>query len=88
MTRVFTDKTPFDGELDVVATLAGEAIKASIVELRQRDRLTIGLRSALRAGVSIDELSEACGLTPAEIRKRVDADLIIEDDLDELAGIA
>ena len=88
MTRVFKDNSPFIGQLDVVATLAGSAIEASIAELRQRDKLTIALRSALRAGVDMDSLSNASGLTPAEIRRRVSAALFVEDDLDELAGIS
>lgn len=87
MTRVFKNSDPFVGQLDVVATIAGDAIKASITELRQRDRLTIALRAALRAGATIDDLSAASGLTPSEIRRRVDAALLIEDDLDELAGV-
>lgn len=87
MSRVFKNSDPFPGQLDVVATIAGDAIKASIAELRHRDRLTIALRAALRAGASIDELSDASGLTPREIRRRVDAALLIENDLDELAGV-
>jgi hypothetical protein len=88
MTRVFKDNSPFDGQLDVVATLAGDAIEASIAELRQRDRLTIALRAALRAGVSADELSAASGLTPDEIRRRAASTLFVEDDLDDLAGVS
>lgn len=87
MTRVIKDTGPFVGQLDIVTTLAGDAIEASIAELRQRDRLTIGLRAALRAGVSIDELSAASGLAPSEIRRRVESALLIEDDLDDLAGV-
>ena len=88
MTRVIKNSSPLDGRLDVVATLAGDQIKASIAELRQRDKLTIGLREALRAGVPIDELSNVSGLPVAEIRRRTEARLVIEDDLDELAGIS
>jgi hypothetical protein len=85
--RVFKDSSPFEGQLNVVATLAGDVIQASISELRQRDKLTIALRSALRMGVSIDELSDSSGLTVAEIRRRIASELMIEDDTDELAGI-
>lgn len=87
MARVFKNSDPFVGQLDVVATLAGDAIKASIAELRQRDRLTIALRAALREGVSVEELSAASGLPPREVRRRVAAALFIEDDLDELSGV-
>ena len=86
MARVFKNSDPFVGQLDVVATLAGDAIKASIAELRQRDRLTIALRAALREGVSVEELSAASGLPPREVRRRVAAALFIEDDLDELSA--
>ena len=87
MSRVFENNRPFTGQLDVVATLAGDAIEASIAELRRRDRLTIGLRAALRAGTPIDALSEASGLTPSEIRRRTESALLIENDLDELSGV-
>jgi len=87
MSRVFSTNMPFDGQLDVVATLAGDAISASIAELRQRDKLTVALRTALRHGATLDELSAASGLTPSEIRRRVDAALLIDDDLDDLVGV-
>jgi hypothetical protein len=87
MSRVFKNSDPFTGQLDVVATIAGDAIKASIAELRHRDRLTIALRAALRLGASIDDVSAASGLTPSEVRRRVESALLIEDDLDEMAGV-
>lgn len=62
--------TPFRGELEVVSTLRDGVIAASITEMRRQDELTRALFDCLRAGVGIDELSAASGLTPAEIRRR------------------
>jgi hypothetical protein len=77
---------PFEGQLDVVATLGRRAIEASVAELRKQDELTIALRDAVKQGVSLDDLSEACGLRPEEIRRRVERDLHVESDLDEMIG--
>lgn len=80
-------KTVFDGELEVVATLAGNAIDASIRELRKQDELTVALRSAMRSGVNINELSNASGLSPKEIRRRVSGELNFGEDILFLAGL-
>jgi len=79
-------ENPFDGYLEVIGTLAGDAMDARVQELRKQDRLTIGLRQALRYGVSVDELSARTGLTPDEIRSRCDRDLYLGEDLSTLAG--
>lgn len=79
--------SPFDGTLDVVTTLRENCIKASIEELRKRDELTVALRSALRMGVSIDNLSEASGLSTVEIHKRVEGELALGEDLETLTGL-
>jgi hypothetical protein len=76
----------FEGQLEVVATFRDRAIQASIEELRKRDELTIALRSAARSGVSIDELSDASGLAPSDIRKRIDGELALGEDLANFAG--
>lgn len=81
-----TDST-FEAHLDVVATLAENAISASLVELRKHDELTVGLRAALKQGANIDDLSAASGLTPEAIRKRAEGALVLSDDLDELVGL-
>lgn len=76
------------GHLDVIAQLSDSAIRDSIRELQSRDRLTLGLREALRNGMSIDDLSARSGLTPADIRDRIRRPLIVLSELDALAGVA
>lgn len=78
---------PFAGQLEIVATMRDRQIQASIDELRRRDELTVALRSAHKSGVSVDELSDASGLTPKEIRARLDSELTFGEDLDSLAGL-
>ena len=63
--------TQFAGELEVVATLSGRVIEASLAEQRVQDDLTRALRELLARGVPVDELSAESGLTPAAIRARV-----------------
>ncbi len=60
-----------EGDLELVATLSGRAMETSIADLRQQDELTLALRSAISNGVSVDALSEACGLRPEVIAVRV-----------------
>lgn len=78
--------TPFEDEMEVVATLANGAILASIEELRERDKLTLALRQTIKLGVSIDELSAASGLSPEDIRRRVSGELHFGEDLAGLVG--
>lgn len=85
--RRFTD-TPFEAQLEVVATLAGRAIQASLAELRREDELTLAMRSSLRDGVRVEDLSDATGLTVAEIQRRASAELKILNDLPDLAGLS
>lgn len=73
--------------LGVIEQLRDDAIKASIDELSKRDRLTIALRTALKNGMSIDDLSAASGLPCAEIKRRVEGELLLGEDLDALTGI-
>lgn len=77
---------PFEAELEIVATLRDRAIQASLSELKRQDELTIALRQAVRNGQSVDNLSEASGLTTDEIRARMDRDLFLGEDLEMLAG--
>lgn len=74
--------------LEVIETLRDGAIQASIAELRHRDRVTIALRAALRMGVPIEDLSDASGLTCAEIQRRVDGNLHLSEDIASLSGTA
>jgi hypothetical protein len=78
----------FHDHLDVIAQLSEWAIADSVRELRSHDRLTLGLREALRNGARIDDLSAMSGLTPAEIRRRVRGNLNVLSELDALAGVA
>ena len=78
--------SPFEGQLEIVATFRDREIQASLNELRKRDEMTIALREFLRNGVSIDELSNASGLSPAAILKRVRGELEFGDDLAKISG--
>ena len=72
--------TPFSGTLEVVATLRDQTIRASLVELREQDKLTVALRSAIRSGVRVEDLSSASGLTVDSINSRVERDLSFGED--------
>ena len=88
MTQTRFADSPFEAQLEVVATLADQAFAATVEELRKYDELTVALRGMLKHGVSVDELSAATGLTPQEIRKRTKRNLrLLDDDVNELAGI-
>lgn len=73
--------------LDVVATLRDRQIESAIEDLRRQDEVTIALRASLKNGVDINSLSEASGLTVAEIRSRVGRELYLGEDMASLAGI-
>lgn len=78
---------PFDATREVVITLRDRAIEASVSELKHQDELTLAVRSALKNGMDINDLSEASGLTPKQIQARVERDLNIGEDLAGLAGM-
>lgn len=78
---------PAQGALDVLSSLSELTIQARIVELAHEDKLTLGIRQMFKAGVSVDDLSAATGLAPAEIRRRLKCELHLTEDLDELAGV-
>lgn len=59
---------PFDGELEVIATLRDRAIEAAAVQQTYRDDLIAALEFGLSQGISVDALSDASGLTTDEIR--------------------
>jgi hypothetical protein len=70
-----------------IAALSEWAIRSSIKELEDRDRLTIALRQALRYGADINDLSADSGIPVAEIRRRTRSPLnVLSDDLELLAG--
>ena len=62
------EDNPFDGELEVIATLRDRAIEASINHVQVRDDLFSALEYGLKTGISIDALSDASGLTTEQIR--------------------
>lgn len=78
--------TPSEGQREVIAKIRDDGIRASIAEMRAHDRMTVALRSALQCGMDINTLSEASGLPIDEIRRRVDAALLIDTDLPDLVG--
>lgn len=80
-------KTYTDPQLEVVSALRDEAINASIQEIAKRDRLTQALAASVRNGVSIDNLSEASGLTCEEIRRRIGQGSLLGEDMDALVGL-
>jgi hypothetical protein len=79
---------PHGPTLEILETLRDGEIRASIAELRQRDRTTLALRAALRAGVPVSDLSDASGLTVAEIERRVAGELHLGEDIASLCGTA
>lgn len=62
------EDNPFDGELEVIATLRDRAIEAAAVQQTYRDDLIAALQFGLSQGISVDALSDASGLTTDEIR--------------------
>jgi hypothetical protein len=78
----------FTGNLAVITSLRDREIAASVAELRRMDETAMALRDALRMGIGIDDLSEASGLTPAEITRRVNRPLMVLSDLESMAGAA
>ncbi len=77
-----------DTGLDVIGMLSTRVIKARVADLRREDELAIALRTALRSGIDINDLSEVSGLTPAEIQRQTNRPLYVMSELDVLAGVA
>lgn len=62
--------SPFeDVDLEIVATLSEQAIRASIAERESQTQLHKAIREAVERGVSVDALSDASGFPPEQIRK-------------------
>lgn len=85
MTRSYAH-SPFEGALDVVATLSERAIKARLAEMREDDKLTVAIRQMLRQGVSVNDISAATGLTCQNILKRTERELHFGEDVTSLSG--
>lgn len=67
--------SPFEAQLDVVTTIRDDTIKASVEDpTTSLDPLYAAAKGLLDAGVSIDEVSGACGLPPQAIRDRLAID--------------
>lgn len=59
--------------LQTIRAQSGVLIRAEAQSIEQRDRLEQSVRNAmLRKGCDINEVSEASGLTPKEIRRVLD----------------
>lgn len=71
---------------DVLTQLSEWAIRSSVETLKAEDRLTLGLREALRNGADINDLSAMTGLNPIEIRRRSNGNLNVLSDLELVAG--
>lgn len=79
--------TPAVDTLIVVRSEADSLIRDEVRSARQRARLEHAVRDAvLKLGVSVDEASNASGLTPDEIR-RVLAEVPATDGLAVLTGV-
>lgn len=63
------EDNPFDGELEVIATLRDRAIEAAAMQEMTREELITALQYALAQGIDINALSSASGLTPNQIRE-------------------
>lgn len=66
------------GEIEAERLVNGD-LSASQDAARERDKLTIGLRSALRAGIPIEELVASTGLTEMQIRQRLARPIVTDD---------
>lgn len=67
---------PFHEALEIVATLRDRQIEASLVEMRCDADLTRALRELAENGIDIDSLSDASGLPPEQVRRRIGVPLV------------
>lgn len=75
--------------LGIVASERDSLIRQEVKAMNQREILERACRDAvLKLGHNVDEVSEASGLTPNEIRALVDSPQITGDELKALAGVA
>lgn len=74
--------------LGIVASERDSLIRHEVKAMNQRERLELACRDAvLKLGHSIDDVSEASGLTPAEINKLINSPTQIGDDIMVLSGM-
>jgi hypothetical protein len=71
---------------NALTSLSDRAIRSAIRQLEDEDRLTLGLREALRYGADINDLSADTGLTCDEIRRRVNRNLNVLSELEMLVA--
>jgi len=72
----------------VIRNQSDQLIRAEIRSAEQRKLLEYAVREAItKLGCSIEDISEASGLTPDHIRRVLDAPLDLDDDLAHLAGV-
>ena len=73
--------SPFESTLEVVATLRDGSIQHSIRAQREHDSFVAAVVSAYKAGVSINDLSDASGMPPDQILAAADKPGDSESDL-------
>lgn len=78
--------SPNAGAADVLTSLSQRVIHASVIELKAEDALTLAVRQSFRHGMDVDEISNATGLRPAEVRRRLECELYLSEDVDALFG--
>jgi predicted transposase YdaD len=84
---IYVNHTPQNMTRAVLETHRSALIRAEVLAGKQRAELERAARDAIvKLGLSIDEVSEATGLTPAELRQI--ASEPAEIGLDALAGVA
>jgi hypothetical protein len=79
-----TEIPAMDGRLDVLRDQSRDLIEAEVAEMNVRGQMERAIRQSLQVGLSIDEISDATGLTPEEIRKI--GETRSEPTLDEMLG--
>lgn len=72
--------------LQIIADQRDAEIRASILELREQDKMAVALRAAIKAGIRIEDLSEASGLSCDQIRRRLNSKVQLDGDLNQLLG--
>jgi len=74
--------------LGIVALERDSLIRQEVKAMNQREKLELACRDAvLKLGHNVDEVSEASGLTPSEVRTLVHSYQAVNEDLKALAGI-
>jgi hypothetical protein len=72
----------------VIRDQSAQLIRAELRSAEQRKMLENAVRDAIvKLGCGIDDISEASGLTPDEIRRVLATPLAMDDDLAQLAGV-